>query len=60
MNNLLSTIPKKNIDFGKNYIEVLDNVFTGHKTTLRVDKLSFTSEPKNRENLTGSLKSIKI
>lgn len=59
MNNLVSTIPKKNIDFGKNYIEVLDNVFTGHKTTLRVDKLSFTSEPKNRENLTGSLKSIK-
>lgn len=58
MNSLLNVIPVKNIDFGKNYIEVFDNVFVGHKTTLRVDKLSFTSEPKDRNKLIDKL--IKI
>lgn len=59
MNNLSSIIPKKNIDFGTNYIEVLDNIFTGHKATLRVDKLSFTSEPKNRNLLINKLAQMK-
>lgn len=59
MNNILSTIPEKNIDFGKNYIEVSDNVFIGHKATLRIDKLSFTSEPKDRDLLINKLIKIK-
>lgn len=59
MNNILSTIPEKNIDFGKNYIEVSDNVFIGHKATLRIDKLSFTSEPNDRDLLINKLIKIK-
>lgn len=59
MNNILSTIPEKNIDFGKNYIEVSDNVFIGHKATLRIDKLSFTSEPKDRNLLINKLIKMK-
>lgn len=55
MKNLFTHIPVKNIDFGQNFIEVSDNVFVGDKATLRVDKLSFTSEPKNREKLTNKL-----
>lgn len=59
MNNLLSTIPKKNIDFGKNYIEVLDNVFTGKKATLRVDKLSFTTESGDKNEMIIKLSNLK-
>lgn len=59
MNNILSTIPEKNIDFGKNYIEISDNVFIGHKATLRIDKLSFTSEPKNRNLLINKIIKMK-